>query len=345
MFEKILVPLDGSQIADCVLPHVAAIAKMGIRSMTLLRVMESARTKGTAVNPVDWQLQKSEAQSYLEETGSVLTNLLEDEPHITLLEGRAAERIVEYADQEEVDLVVLSSHGESGLHRWNISSTTQKIIYRVGRSVLLIRAYQADRTDNHNQAMEAVRYRRILVPLDGSQRAEHVLTAAVAFAEQHDAEIWLVHVVTKPAMMQRMPLTNEDATLVEKIFERNQSYAERYLEQLRTRLPERTQSYVLTNANVPAVLHDFVNQHEIDLVLLSAHGASGEGQWPFGSIVASFVNFGMTPLLIMQDMPGRLAEPTYVDRIARSTQTSGPRTAGGENIPDETVLKQAEPQG
>lgn len=342
MFEKILVPLDGSLVADCVLPHVAAMAQVKNRSVTLLRVMESTHARGTAVNAVDWQLQKSEAQSYLEETGDALRKSVVGEPQAVLLEGRAAERIIEYAEQDETDLIVLSSHGESGLHRWNVSSTTQKIVYRAGRSVLLVRAYQTETAaDRHH--LTPIQYRRILVPLDGSQRAEHVLTTATALAERHEAELLLVHVVTKPPMMQRMPLTAEDATLAEQVFERNQSHAERYFEQLRGRLPETTKTHVLTNTNVPAVLHNFVNQNQIDLVLLSAHGSSGDGQWPFGSIVSSFVNFGMTPLLIMQDMPGRLSEPMYVERITRSTQTQRARTAGGENIPDETVIKQAEP--
>ncbi|MCB0061242.1 MAG: universal stress protein [Caldilineaceae bacterium] len=343
MFEKILVPLDGSLVADCVLPHVAAMAQTKNRSVTLLRVMEAGQARGTAVNAIDWQLKKSEAQSYLEETGEALRAGVAGEPKAVLLEGRAAERIIEYADQEEIDLIVISSHGENGLHRWNVSSTTQKIIYRAGRSVLLVRAYQADTGANNHHNVTPIQYHRILVPLDGSQRAEHVLTSAAALAERHGAELLLVHVATKPTMMQRMPLTSEDATLVDQIFERNQTHAERYFEQLRGRLPENTQTFVLTDTNVPAVLHNFVNQNAIDLVLLSAHGASGDGQWPFGSIVSSFVNFGMTPLLIMQDMPGRLSEPMYVERISRSTQMQRSRTAGGENVPDETVIKQAEP--
>ncbi len=342
MFDKILVPLDGSLVADCVLPHVAALARQDNQSITLLRVMEPHSPGGTAISPVDWQLQKSEAKSYLEETEAALGSLVAGDPTVALLDGRSAERIIEYAEQDESDLVVLSSHGESGLHRWNVSSTTQKVIYRVGRSVLLVRAYQADTAIDRDD-LQPVRYRRILVPLDGSQRAEHVLPTATALAEEHEAELLLVHVVTKPTLMQRMPLATEDAALVEAIFERNQSYAERYFQQLRGRLPSNAQSHVLSNTNVPAALHEFVNQNQIDLVLLSAHGSSGEGQWPFGSIVSSFVNFGLTPLLIMQDMPGRLAEPSYVERIARSTQTHTSRTAGGENIPDETVIKQVEP--
>jgi nucleotide-binding universal stress UspA family protein len=336
MFEKILVPLDGSLIATCVLPHVAAMARLTNQTVTLLRIMDS-RDSGMTVNPVDWQLQKSEAQHYLQETGKKIQESITGTPESVLLEGRPADRIIEYANQNEVDLVVLSSHGQGGLHSWNVSSNTQKVLYRVGTSVLLVRAYQAN-APLPQEAIKPIRYRRILVPLDGSQRAEHVLASATALAEGHDAELILVHVVTQPTMMQRMPLTAEDATLAEQIFERNQIHANKYFEQLRGRLQPKPQTHVLTNHNVPAVLHNFVNQNEIDLVLLSAHGHSGEGRWPFGSIVSSFVNFGMTPLLIMQDMPGQVIEPTYVERITKATQGQAPRSTGGENVPDSERL-------
>ncbi len=332
MFEKILVPLDGSLIATCVLPHVAAMSRVSNKSVTLLRVMEAGNSN-KSINPVDWQLQKSEAQSYLEETGAALEQSIVGHPEIALLEGRPADRIIEYANQSDADLVVLSSHGQGGLHNWNVSSNTQKVIYRVGKSVLLVRAYQAA-APLPNDEIKPVRYRKILVPLDGSQRAEHLLTSAAALAEWHDAELLLVHVVTRPTMMQRMPLTAEDAALAEQIFERNQVYANKYFEQLRGRLQPKPQTHLLTNQNVPAVLHNFVNQNEIDLVMMSAHGHSGEGQWPFGSVVSSFVNFGMTPLLIMQDMPSQTVQPSFLERIAKASQMQSTRTTGGENVPD-----------
>lgn len=341
MFEKILVPLDGSLIATCVLPHVAAMARVTNQSVTLLRVMESGG-HGATINPVDWQLQKSEAQSYLEETGIAIEESITGHADVVLLEGRPADRIIEYAYQSDADLVVLSSHGQGGLHNWNVSSNTQKVIYRVGKSVLLVRAYQAAAPMPHDEIKPA-RYRRILVPLDGSQRAEHLLTSAVALAEWHDAELLLVHVVTRPTMMQRMPLTAEDATLAEQVFARNQGYANKYFEQLRSRLQLKPQTHLLINQNVPAALHNFVNQNEIDLVMLSAHGYSGEGQWPFGSVVSSFVNFGITPLLIMQDMPGQTVQPSFMERIAKASQMQGTRTTGGENVPDpERLLGKAE---
>ncbi|MCB0186131.1 MAG: universal stress protein, partial [Caldilineaceae bacterium] len=103
MFENILVPLDGSLIATCVLPHVVALSRTNNPTVSLLRVMESGGVGGTSINPVDWQLQKSEAQSYLEETGELLAGQIAGEIDAVVLEGRPADRIIEYAYQMDAD--------------------------------------------------------------------------------------------------------------------------------------------------------------------------------------------------------------------------------------------------
>ncbi|MEZ4732783.1 MAG: universal stress protein [Caldilineaceae bacterium] len=97
---------------------------------------------------------------------------------------------------------------------------------------------------------------RIVVPLDGSPRAEHVLPNATALAcrKWHGAELHLVHAVARPTMIQRMPLTAEENALAEQLFERNQAQAQKYLEQLRSQLQPAPQIHVITGENIPAVL-------------------------------------------------------------------------------------------
>ncbi len=142
MINKILVPLDGSPLATCVLPHVVAIAHATGAQVTLLRVIERNRELSTSVNPADWRLSKVEAQAYLDELQTQLANVLESAPETIVLEGPAADRIIEQAQHSDFDLVTLSSHGQGGLSGWNISSVAQKVIQRAGKSILLVRAYQ-----------------------------------------------------------------------------------------------------------------------------------------------------------------------------------------------------------
>jgi len=331
MFEKIIVPLDGSTFAASVIPHVVAMVQATDAQVILLRVMVENHTTHTAVDPVNWQLQKTEAQAYLDEMSERLTRWIDVQPETVLLEGRAADRIIEYARQSACDLVILSSHGQSGLSGWNVSSVAQKVIRRVARSTLLVRTYQM--MASHQEHEEQVRYRRIVVPLDGSPRAEHVLPHATALAEWHGAELLLVHAVARPTMIQRMPLTAEESALAEQIFERNQVQAHKYLEQLRSRLQPAPQIHVITGENIPAAMHRFVDQQGSDLILLSAHGYSAQPQWPYGSLVTSFIDHGATSLLILQDMPPNALEPTAAELAVAALSKQPPRSTDGNDHP------------
>ncbi|HEX8991165.1 MAG TPA: universal stress protein, partial [Anaerolineales bacterium] len=229
-----------------------------------------------------------------------------------ILEGPAAERIVEFSRTNDVPLIMLCSHGQSGLSGWNVSSIVQKIILRAHTSIMIVRAYQPACPD-----LTGLRYRRLLVPMDGSQRAEFILPAVATLARAQDAQIVLAHVIRRPEMPRQMPPTREDVELADRLVERNQAEAVRYLDDLRSHLPGETQARVLVSEHVTAALHELVDQENIDLVLLSAHGHSGLTRWPYGSVVLSFIMFGTTPLLIMQDLPSDQIEPTPAEIAAR----------------------------
>lgn len=297
MFEKVLVPLDGSPLAEGVLPHAVAMAQTTGGNLIVLHVLDPEKAAAeTAVDPLDWHLRKAEAAAYLETVGRQLEDLTLPVETV-LLEGSAAERIVDFARKEKVDLIVLSSHGSSGLSRWNVSSVVQKIIFRAHTSVMIVRAYQRD-----EQEIGELSYRRIAVPLDGSRRAEHVLPLVDALTRVGECETWLVNVVAQPEMPRHAPLPPEDVALADKIVTRNLEEAQKYLARLQERLPD-VKVETLTGESVITTLHDFVNKQLMDLVLFSAHGYSGNGRRPYGSVVTSFIVYGNTPLLIVQDVP------------------------------------------
>ena len=334
MISKILVPLDGSPLSACVLPHVVAIARATGAHVTLLRVIERNRELSTSVNPADWRLSKVEAQAYLDELQTQLTDVLESAPETIVLEGPAADRIIEQVQHGNFDIIILSSHGQSGLSGWNISSVAQKVIQRAGKSILLARAYQVE-PGCADGDWGSLHYHRILAPLDGSQRSESVLPMASALAKHDDAELTLAYIAARPELFQRMPLTTEDTALVEQLVERNQAQANKYLEQLRARLMPEARTRVVVNGHITAALHKLVNQEEADLVVLSAHGSSGHNQWPYGGVVSSFINYGATALLIMQDLPLHNMEATQAE--AAATSQPAWRKINGLNDADRTT--------
>ena len=140
---------------------------------------------------------------------------------------------------------------------------------------------------------------------------------AAAFAEAYQAELLLVHVVSKPEMARHMPLSQEDAALANRFIERNQEEGSKYLEQTQAHLPANTQTRLLVSDNVAAALQSVSEQEQIDLLVLSAHGYSGEARWPYGSITNRFITNGTTPLLIVQDLQLESPEVARVNMETR----------------------------
>ena len=307
MFDPILVPLDGSQLAECVLPHAVAIARSFEAQVTLLRILEKNQAGGTSAQLFDllnWQIQKTKAGLYLEKTKLRLQEA-GLRAQAAVQEGLVAEGITEFAQSQKMKLIVLSSHGRNGLTPWGMSSTSQKIILSAPTSVFIVRASQP----RLEGISETALYQRILVPLDGSQRAENVLPVITQLARFHQAQIHLVQVVQTPEIARQMPLTGEDIDLSNRMVARNQQEAGLYLEQVKLRsylesIP--VQTHLITSANAAAELHQLVELEQIDLVALSAHGYSGNHQWPYGSIANNFIMYGKSHLMIVQDLPAKL---------------------------------------
>jgi nucleotide-binding universal stress UspA family protein len=319
MINHILVPLDNSRLAECVLPHVLAIAPVMNARITLAHVMEHSYNRdGTpAVDPVDWHLSKHKSEKYLEQIAEELrkSDLKVDQ---AILEGNPAESVIEFARNNDVDLIALSTHGNSGLSGWNVSGVVQKILSRSHKSTLLVRAYQSTNSDP-----SGVHYKRLFVGLDCSTRAEYVLPVAMRLAQYHKSQLMLGAVIQKPQTIRRFPLPDEDAKLINQIIEKNRQAASHYFDQLITQYSLEVSDLktdIVVGDNAIAILHDMVEEVNADLVMLVAHGYSGERRWPYGSVTSSFIAHGNTPLMILQDLPMGEIQPTHAELAVREGQ-------------------------
>ena len=319
MISHILIPLDGSALAECVLPHALTMARSTNANVTLLHVLElpHAITDKQAVDPLEWHLRKQKAEEYLNNISTKLRhNNLKVED--VIMEGPPAECVIDFANNNDVDLIALSSHGRSGLSRWNVSSVVQKIIVRSSKSLLLIRAYMSSGTE-----LEVVRYERLFVGLDFSTRAEYILPVAINLAEFHKAELILGMVISKPELLHRFPLSAEEEILITRLTDLNYRAASHYFDQLQSRLSLQgvnLQTRLIVSDNATAALHDMVKQENADLVMLVAHGHSGDRRWPYGSAATSFIAYGTTPLMIMQDLSGDEIKRSQAEIIAREVK-------------------------
>lgn len=315
MFTRILVPLDSSKLAECVLPHLVAIARICEPEVQLLCVSEpfGVTARMRMIDPVDWQTRKAEVESYLSGVVVWLQNAgLRVSTH--LQDGKPAEQIVEVAHSWNADLILMSSHGQSGLSVWNVSSVVQHVIMRANRSLMIIRAYQPINAD-----LTGLHYHKIFLPLDGSQRAEMPMRLAESLARAHSSEILAAHVVRQPELPRLTSASQEDLLLVNRLTERNRTEAINYLEDLKSRIGMPIQTKLEVSPSISRSLHQIADENNVDLTIISAHGYSGDTRWPYGSVGLGFIVYGSTPLLILQDLPTNQIEPTQAEIAARET--------------------------
>jgi len=297
MFDSILVPLDGSLLAECVLPHVIVTGQVFDAKIMLLQVLDKSGADASTqfVDLLNWQINRTEAKLYLER----VRNQLQSsglQARANVLEGLTAEEIIEFAQSQAMKLVILSSHGRNGLRRWAIGSVTHKVIFSAPSSVLIVRAPQVKEQP----------YKRILVPLDGSLRAENVLPTVALLARNCKSQVQIVHVVKTPEMARHLPSMPEDIDLSNRIVMRNQEEALRYLDQIQYHSPltgTDVKTRLVVSNNAALAIHELVEREQIDIVVASAHGYSGISQWPYGSLVNNLIQYGKVPLLIIQDLP------------------------------------------
>lgn len=320
MINHILVPLDGSTLAECVLPHVAAIAPVTHARVTLLHVLQQPQNGRStpAIDPVDWHLQKQNAEKYLQEIAARLneTGILGVES--VILEGNPAGSVIDFARNNNVDLIALSTHGQSGISGWNVSGVVQKILLRSYKSTLLVRAYLPSATTTTK-----VRYKRLFVGIDGSARSEFVLPFAINLAQFHKSQLILETVIEKPRLVNRLPLSEELAELSNQFVEKNYQAALHYFKQLLAQFSTKDlkiKTHISIGDSAITVLHDMAEEANPDLVMLAAHGETGERRWPYGSVTTSFIAYGDSSLLIMQDLPTAEIRPTRAEMAMRESK-------------------------
>lgn len=297
MFDQLLVPVDRSSLAEHIIPHAIAMAQAHNSKVTLISILDPAveSNPGRPTDPFDWQIQRAEAEGYLNNLSSGLKSKGVAVQTI-LLDGKAPDEVIRHSNSVGTDLIMLSSHGQGGISSWNSSSVVMKIIQQARTSVMIIQSRPAPEYSPAN-----LRYRRILAPVDGSQRAEYGLFAAASLARNHGAELIIAHVIKPPELPRRTPLSAQDRALVQKVVESNRVEGSLYLDVLKNSLDCHVESRLLICESVTEALHTLVVQEKIDLVVLNAHGLGGNPRRPYGNVAVNFLAYSTIPLLIVQD--------------------------------------------
>jgi len=310
LIRRILVPLDGSPLAESTLPHAAALADAFRAEVCLLRVLEPGRVGGLTADSLEMRLQRREVGAYLE---GLATSLRATGATVTVAvnEGRAAEEIVRRVQEDEVDLVIASTWGQGGPSDFGLGGTARKLVAGGHTSIMLIRPL----TPPVGGPGKPVQYGRIVVPVDGSRRADWALCLAACIARNQGSELVLVHVVAVPEAPARLPPQPLEDRLRRQLVKLSRTAAEQYLDEMQGLFQGSDLAIrwkVVVAPRVPDALLRTARIERAGLVVMSAHGASDEMPWPYGSVAAGLLSHCDRPLLVFQDRPPARRRPDAV---------------------------------
>lgn len=314
MFSRILVPLDGSSRAEQALPIAGRIARWSGASVVVVRGITVPATfgvmyEGQALKWRSYLDEREEAQQYLH-TVAQSADLARAQVETHVAFGAAADVIVNAALKHRADLVVMTSHGRTGLGRWVIGSVADHVAHHSPVPVLITREGAGSsmlvRADERRPL-------HVLVPLDGSPLAETALECAgalaLALAKPGSAHVHLMLVVAPDrAMRTYMP----DALLVDG--------ATAYLEKVAQRLPSEVGDEALNVTwSIMAqgdIAHGIIaaaemkeahetsvageNRVRCDLIAMATHGQSAVARWALGSVTERVLHGTTLPLLIVR---------------------------------------------
>jgi nucleotide-binding universal stress UspA family protein len=222
MYTRILVPLDGSTVAEQVLPYARFMAKALTLPVELLEVIDPDELR-FLVNPeqgryIDTLLADRTASDkhYLERIarsfqGSHVQCFIEN--------GRAEEAVIEKAATDKNTLIAMATHGRSGFQRWVLGSVAEKVVHGATNHVLLIRATE------HGETSGEATLKTVIVPLDGSPVAEQVLPHTADLAKKMKLKIVLLRAYGVPPAIT----AEEYGTYVDELYNQLEREAGDYL--------------------------------------------------------------------------------------------------------------------
>jgi nucleotide-binding universal stress UspA family protein len=293
MYRRILIPLDGSPLAEQVLPLAKMFAARFNATVVLFQAVapihQDLRVAGEIFQADEQtELARWRAREYLEsihQDFAAAGIIVEREVRV----GAPAPSILEFAEQAEIDLIAMTTHGRTGVLHWVYGSVADKVLHGARVPILLVRA--------NEQSAAPKPLTRILVPLDGSELAERALAPARQLAAEFDAEVLLLRVWETPLYGP------EDSPVVMEALEQAASTnAKDYITHTACQLQAQgvpVRGETKNGAVVESILEQ-AQDSATNLIVMSTHGRSGVGRWVMGSVADGVLRVASVPVLLIR---------------------------------------------
>lgn len=333
MFQRILVPLDGSERAEQAIPLAARLAHASGGSLFFVHVVDTIREirihapLATAYLREVEEHERAEALEYLmaKMEASEFAGL---KMHCAVVSGSVPSTLLQVVEQERIDLIVLCSHGYTGFKRWALGSVAQKVVRQSPVPVLLLREQHLELKEKRVQPVSAV------VALDGSSFSEAALVPAAhlvaALSSPEEGELILLTVAEMPGereereCQQRGIDVNLQQATLRVADEVLQAARNRVLRNLSDGPHVRVARSIVENGDVAHALLQAAEegkapgmQRPCDVLALTTHGRGSIQRWIVGSVTERVLQGSMLPLLVVHASlapSSGEAEPTPLDQ-------------------------------
>jgi nucleotide-binding universal stress UspA family protein len=297
MFRKILVPLDGSELAEEALEPALSLAEKADGEILLLSVAVQDFALARSRPGLGMDLVEELTTHSRERLNGYLASVQKAQASSPVTfrckveEGDAAGVIVDTAAAEDADLIVMSTHGRSGISRWLMGSVTERVLRGAPCPVLAVRG---DVTLEH-----------ILITLDGSKLSESALEPGLAMAGLLDGRVTLLSVESPVAVAPSLVTDLEAAEAGLGTRVRNEFYHQTgdYLRGVAASCREslgRDVDIAPRTGNVAPAILDYVESKKVDLVAMATHGRTGLRRWVYGSVTEKVLRKAECAMLVVR---------------------------------------------
>ena len=318
MYKVIMVPTDGSGFDREAIRVALRVAERSSAKVRLVRVLESDSFFGTTPEahwtPQSAEIGRSERTTALSELYALAAECRSEfKPDITvdLHGGPVADVLQGYARRHDVDLIVMSTHGRTGVSRLSLGSVTDSLIRHTSIPVLVVKAPESYLNPHVEHA-----FRKIVVPLDGSTLAEQVLPRVLTLAKIDDAEVSLLQVLIPRSYSQKeMPDTDLPW------WDKDVSLAQAYLFRIASRLRRNgliVTTDIVIGEDAAHAIGDFASREKADIIAIATHGRGGLARMLRGSVADAIMHSGKMSMLVLKpdDVATKKSTPDVGENLA-----------------------------
>lgn len=289
MYNRILVPLDGSKLAEGVLPYAALLARALQLPVELIHVTD-AETVSPSLHP-------TRAADYLDQVAASFLSRLT--VSCLVMTGAAAAVILDTASANPGMLIAMATHGQTGGRRWLLGRVAQKTLQASTNSLLLIRPQDGAPLNRD------VRLGTLIVPLDGSHLAEQIFPHVIYFATRLELPVVLLRTYSLPTAGYFLAAHVAPPDLTElraKTEKETGDYLRAKAEELTAGGIEKITCTVVEGRG-PEEIIELARKNSDSWVAMSTHGRSGMGRWVLGSVTDRVVSNCGAPVLVVRPAP------------------------------------------